>query len=164
MSCFSIMAAIHSSLRNSLKSQTLWLHCRVSGGQGAGPLTPEPAQGSVRVRDAAVMLLRYELSSGGVWGNKNKSWNKPKEEEHRFLGTIFTAQRLQRQSIGATIIDECRHYSWDIKTKKPAELIESGAVKVTLVQGQRRTGAGTLRHTWTQLCEWKWLRTLTTCC
>lgn len=40
----------------------------------------------------------------------------------------------------AVTIDEHRHYSGDIKNRKPAEQIESGAVKVTLVQGQGSRG------------------------
>lgn len=52
----------------------------------------------------------------------------------------------------AVTIDEHRHYSGDIKNQRPAEQIESGAVKVTLVQGQgSRTVAEALHHIWTHL-------------
>lgn len=98
MSWFSF---IHGSLRNSIKSQTLWLHCRVSGGQVVNPLRAVFSFHALLETGAAVTLLRYELSSGGVWGNKRKSWNKPKEEQRRFLGTLFTAQRLQQRSISS---------------------------------------------------------------
>lgn len=40
----------------------------------------------------------------------------------------------------AVTIEEHRHYSGGIKNQKPAEQIESGAVKVTLFQGQGSRG------------------------
>lgn len=111
MSCFSIMAVIHGSLRNSLKSQTLWLHCRVSGDQGAGPLTPEPAQGSVFLRRCS--WNRRCGDAAALWIIVRRSLRKQKQEleQAKGRGTPFPGHHFHRSAPPAAI-NKSHHHWW----------------------------------------------------
>lgn len=101
-----VMFFHHGSHRGTVWNQTLWLHCRVSGGQGAGPLTPKPAQGSVFLRRSSWNRRRWCCCATNYRPEESEETKARAGTSQRKRSTVFTSQRLQQQSISS------RHHWW----------------------------------------------------